>query len=373
MQIAREVKNLLGYIIARAAAYRSYILPFLTVTLAKVSGAVFFFHSLELDTTDTYWMRAWGMTTSFPRWPFLFLGWDSGWYLDLALHGYHDPLTYAFFPGYPSIIYILNSGVRNVSVSAVLCSLVFGVAWIPFFQMVAEQYLPKPIALRCTLVMAFYPYLFVFTTVAYSESLFLFACTASWYFFLKNRIFYASILATVATFTRIVGVLIALPMLLDLVHRREWKHLSQSFIAPVAFLGWVGYCYVSGGDLLAFVNAQQYWELPANSWINHVTITNDAWEIFSLILIPIIIYHSRKVDWRLATYSLSYFFVVLLGSYTSIHRFLPFLFPLFITLFKWTNKPTLRFINQFTVVLCILFFSYALLLWNWFLLGKWIS
>lgn len=318
-----------------------------------------------------------GVGGSINAFAFLFLGWDSEWYLRIALFGYFKPSLYAFSPGYPISIYILNLAVSNVSFSAALCSLIFGVAWIPLFQAIAEHYMLSSMALRCALIAAIYPYVFVFTTVAYSESLFLFASIASWYFYLKDKVLYASLLAALATITRTVGILIVLPMFFDLLRRREWKHLLYTFVSPTALFSWFYYCYINTGDWLAPITAQMNWGWTP--WIIEWITNRFAAGIALIILTFILISYCRRVDWFLTTYTISYFFVILFASVASMSRFLSFVFPLWIMLmakiFGRINPLTqnTRWIDIGITVLCVLFFSTAVWLWNRFLMGMWIA
>lgn len=354
-----------------------FALPLVIVILAKVGGAISLSHFLNLSASFTYWMKAWEWADQSMRLPFLFLGWDSEWYLRIALFGYFKPSLYAFFPGYPISIYILNLAVSNVSFSAALCSLIFGVAWIPLFQAIAEHYMLSSMALRCALIAAIYPYVFVFTTVAYSESLFLFASIASWYFYLKDKVLYASLLAALATITRTVGILIVLPMFFDLLRRREWKHLLYTFVSPTALFSWFYYCYINTGDWLAPITAQMNWGWTP--WIIEWITNRFAAGIALIILTFILISYCRRVDWRLTTYTISYFFVILFASVASMSRFLSFVFPLWIMLmakiFGRINPLTqnTRWIDIVITVLCVLFFSTAVWLWNRFLMGMWIA
>lgn len=361
-----------------------FFYPASIVVSAKLLCSVFFYYSFNLGSTDTTWMIS-GYNRELigdpaVRWPFLYHGWDSGWYLNIVFKGYYSQ-AYAFFPGYPVSIHVFNLLTNNFFASAALCSFTFGVAWIPFFQAIAEHYMTREVASRVTLLAAFFPYVFLFTTLAYSESLFLFSCVASWYFFLNNKMLKASFLAAVATITRMVGIIIVLPMFLDLFHRRERKHLLYTLIPPTALFAWLSYCFVNTGDWFASITAQnKYWEMYSfPKWVVNFISNQEMIEILSelsgvilIILTSTLIYHGRKVDWRLTVYSVTSFFVILcFASMWSMSRYLSFIFPLWIAL----GTPNLqgKWKDIRTTALCIIFFSLAVFLWHRFLLWMWVA
>ena len=361
-----------------------FFYPALVIVSAKLLCSIFFFYSFNLSSTDTTWMiRGYNrdlIGDPSVRWPFLYHGWDSGWYLNIVLKGYYAQ-AYAFFPGYPVSIYVFNLLTNNFFASAALCSFIFGVAWIPFFQAIAEHYMTREVASRVTLLAAFFPYVFLFTTLAYSESLFLFACVACWYFYQNEKMLKANILAAVATVTRMVGIIIVLPMFLDLLHRRERKRLLYTLIPPIALFAWLSYCFVNTGDWFASITAQnKYWNMYSFPiWLVNF-ISNQRWteipsELSGVILIILtsnLIYYGRKVDWRLTIYSVTSFLVILCFAYMwSISRYLSFIFPIWIALDTRNLQGKWR--NILTAALCILFFSIAFFLWYRFLLWMWVA
>jgi D-alanyl-lipoteichoic acid acyltransferase DltB (MBOAT superfamily) len=236
-------------------------------------------------------------------------------------------------------------------------------------------------ASRTTLLAAFFPYIFLFTTVAYSESLFLFACIASWYFYLNHKTLNASLLAVVATITRMVGIIIALPMFLDMLHQRERKRLLYFLIPSMALFAWLSYCFVETGDWLASITSQsKYWNMYSfPKWLVNiistqrmVDIPSEISGIIMIILASILIYYGRKIDWRLTVYSVASFLVILyFGAMWSISRYLSFIFPVWIYLGTRTLQGKSR--NILTAASCFLFFSIAFLLWYRFLLAQWVA
>lgn len=359
-----------------------FVYPVLIVVSAKLLSSVFLYYSLNLSSTDTAYLSAWGKSLPHPsRWPFLYVGWDSGWYFNIVYRGYNTLQPYAFFPGYPISIYLFNLVINDIFASAASVSIILGVAWIPFFQAIAEHYMTKEAASRTTLLMAFFPYVFLFTTVAYSESLFLFACVASWYFYLNRNKFESSIFAAIATLTRMVGIIIVLPMLLDMLRKREHKRLLYFLVPTIALFSWLAYCFVNTGDWLASITAQsKYWTMYSfPKWLITYVSTRRMTDVLSetsgvilIILTCIFIYLGRRVDWRLTIYSVASFMVILyFASMWSASRYLSFIFPIWIYL--GTRTLQFKWRNILTAALCIIFFSIAVFLWYRFLLSEWVA
>ncbi len=196
-------------------------MPLLIVVAAKAAAATFIYLSMNVGSAGTFWsdpnrVFSWPQNTVFlqnaglERFPLVFLGWDSAWYLSIMERGYAFSLqSYTFSPGLPFLGGLLNAALQNQLVSIAIPSLVFGVLWLPLYQLVAERYMSKQTSLASTLLLAFSPYLFLFTTVAYAEGALLFFTLASWYMFKKGKVAYAAVLASAATLTRIVGIVLA--------------------------------------------------------------------------------------------------------------------------------------------------------------------
>ena len=149
--------------------------------MAKVAGGVFIEYSMKIQNSGTFWsdpnrVYSWVQNSAFlanpgvlGKWPLTFLGLDSALYLNIMTKGYgFSAQSYTFSPVLPFFAKLTNLVLQNPMVSIVLTVLVFGVLWIPLYQLLAESYMGKKAALLSALLLAFSPYLFVFTTVAYS-------------------------------------------------------------------------------------------------------------------------------------------------------------------------------------------------------------
>jgi len=365
-----------------------FFYPVLIVFSTKLLCSIFFYHYFDLSSTDTAWMiRGYDRSligNPLVRWPFLYQGWDSGWHLIIIFKGYFYQ-AYAFFPGYPISIYLFNLVINDFFASAAVSSLIFGVAWMPFFQATAERHMSREASSRVTLLVAFFPYVFLFTTVAYSESLFLFASVASWYFHQNNKLLRANLLAAVATVTRMLGIFIVLPIFLDLLHRRKYRNFFYISIPVAALFAWFSYCYVNTGEWFASTTVQsKYWNMYsflrwAIDSVSQGTISDfdgilgsPVPPMIMMIVTLFLIYFGRKVDWRLTLYSISYFLIILcFASLESVARYLSFIFPMWMALGRLTLQG--KWGNILTAALCVLFVSIACSLWHRFLLAIWVA
>jgi hypothetical protein len=152
------------------------LLPLLIVVAAKAAAATFIYFSMNVGALGTFWsdptrVFSWPQNTvflqnaGFGQFPFVFLGWDSAWYLSIMERGYAFSLqSYTFSPGLPFFGGLLNIALQNPLVSIVVPSLVFGVLWIPLYQLVAERYMSRQTALASAVLFAFSPYLFLFSS-----------------------------------------------------------------------------------------------------------------------------------------------------------------------------------------------------------------
>ncbi len=113
------------------------------------------------------------------------------------------------------------------------------------FQLLAEIYMQPREALYATLLMATFPYISVFTTLGYSEAVFLFSTLATWYYYKTNRMLVSSVFAGLASLTRLVGFVIVVPVFLDILKTKQYRRWVY-LLVPVAFLvSWMLYCFVS--------------------------------------------------------------------------------------------------------------------------------
>ena len=192
---------------------------------------------------------------------------DSGSFVSIARHGYVQPNASAFLPGYPlalRAVALLTGG--DYPLAGVLLSLVcYGVAMILLYRLTAAELDTRAAALAVALVSVF-PTAAAFG-LAYSESLFLLACLAAFFFARRDRWALAGAAGLLAVATRSTG-LVLLPALLVLYgQQRGWslRHLSLRrsdlrlawlALVPLGLLAYMAYLWWRLGDPLAFSAAE---------------------------------------------------------------------------------------------------------------------
>jgi hypothetical protein len=346
-----------------------FILPIVVVSMAKFAGAIVIARgSLPVVGGKSlgYWSKTWGVAGG---WWIAFSGWDTGWYGTIVRSWYPPSLKgqWAFFPLFPFLGRLLNLFVANPLEALAIVSLFFGVAWVPLFQLVAENYMDRNDAFWCTLLTAFFPIVFLYTTVAYSEPLFLFMCLATWQYYLKGKMLQSAIFAALATLTRTYGIAIIIPVALDLLSKRKWRKMMWIAIPVLALASWALYFVMNTGHLFLWEPLYLFWgQKPWSFEILRVGDPSTSFRISFLALFFCLAFWTWKVDWRLSTYTLILSSVILANSgMWSGTRYLSFLFPV------WLN---LKFKNSTMSLILILFFYFsALPLWNFFQRGMWVS
>ncbi|MGD0804689.1 MAG: hypothetical protein ABSA11_11530 [Candidatus Bathyarchaeia archaeon] len=347
---------------------KRYLVSIAAVLVMKTLVAIIVYYLLNLGVVGSYWMdqtRVFSGPQNLILWQnpyhassgeYLFLGWDSAWYLSIIAKGYSfSPQSIAFFPGLPSISGILNLALANPVSSLLIVTLLSGVAWVPLFQAISEHYMEKRLALVSTLIFALSPFTLLFSTVAYAEGLFLLLSLGSWWLCLKGRFGSATIVATVSATTRPVGLLLALPIFLKALKTKRIKHISEKlYILAAPGLGYLS-AWVNGwlvtGNLYAIIMVNEWgtmysfftfitrllpvYLLGSFSMITQYLTINPLLPYFImlfLILTPITIIYFIRIDKELAIYSLTYYIGILVfGAILSIPRYFSFLFPLWLT------------------------------------------
>ncbi|MDA8218393.1 MAG: mannosyltransferase family protein [Dehalococcoidales bacterium] len=325
--------------------------------------------------------------------------WDSGWYLDIILHGYRitDP-TYAnynnvaFFPLYPVLIIATNVivGGRNIPLAGVLVASLAYLGGLFFVYKLALLDGSRAMAQRAIWFLAIFPAAFFFNA-AYSEPLFLLTAAGSLYYLRLHRWWLAGLFGMLAALTRTQGVLLALPFAWELLAtwRREghipWRYLPSALLPLLGLEIFMGYLLWQVGDALAFVHAQNGWArsfaLPWDTiWralVVAATGVHDARYFWSLVntasvltFLGVALVSLRR--WP-AVYSLYVFASITValtspsgsGPTESAARFMAVLFPVFLTLAAWTERrPWLD--RLITAVSLPMFGLLTALFVNWF-------
>jgi hypothetical protein len=225
--------------------------------------------------SDLPWLSIWGV-------------WDSGWYLEIAEHGYDlsrrtagpvaNQANWAFFPAYPALCRGLFElfGLPVFTVMVAVSNACF-LAALFVVRRVAEGAFGAAAARLTVALLCFMPGSYVFSS-AYPESLFLLLLAATISFVDQRRWIAAGLAAALAAVTRNVGIAllayIAVSWLclslsagpgagsiLDRVTDRPeiWRVVVALLLPLAALLAFCLYLFFHVGDALAFVSIQDAW------------------------------------------------------------------------------------------------------------------
>ncbi|MGH8990378.1 MAG: glycosyltransferase 87 family protein [Acidimicrobiia bacterium] len=207
-------------------------------------------------------------------------GWDGGWYLAVAEHGYPhdlppnsdttdaDQTTAAFFPLYPLGIRAVGALGFSPRMAGLIVAGVAGLVAVVLLWLLLERCWGSDAADRGVALFCFFPGALVLSMV-YAEPLMLALAAGCLLALLSRWWVTAGVLAGLATATR--------PNALALVpacawaagtairHRREWRALVAPLLAPVGFVAFQVFLWVRTGYVDAwFRNQRDGWEEQVN-------------------------------------------------------------------------------------------------------------
>lgn len=220
--------------------------------------------------------------TKLPQWIWRFGNFDGVYYLRIARWGYVDNFEQAFFPLFPMLI-------RFVTKINIFLPIEKGIA---FPQYIEAQYFQnamlftnaiflialfytyklfrldwsKKVSMKSILLLLLFPTAFFFGSV-YTESLFLLLAVVSIYLARKEKYLLSGIFASLASATRIIGILL-LPVLLIEVYKNRKNIMTKTnlkistflgvIIAPLGLIIYMFYLNNNFGDPIYFLNAQPF-------------------------------------------------------------------------------------------------------------------
>jgi hypothetical protein len=198
----------------------------------------------------------------------VFAQWDAGWFIRIAERGYDVEQSASFFPLYPLTVRVVAEVVGSTVVAGVLISLVAaGVGAIAVFKL-AQRLVDEDVASDSVLLLALFPFAFVFTAV-YSDALFL--ALASWSLLTAHRrqSLSAALLGALAVATRPMGIAL-LPALIVLLWPKQRSagpilRLLALVLLPAALGAYAIYLHYHFGDAGAFYRSQDVFWLRETS------------------------------------------------------------------------------------------------------------
>lgn len=299
--------------------------------------------------------------------------WDSGWYLNIAVHGYSANLAqgeltdnqanYAFFPLYPLLTRWLGWLINNPFIAGLIISnlTLLGSAFILYKLVLLDE--DEGTARRAIKYLFLFPTAFIFSGL-FTESLFLFLALAAFYAARKNHWWLAGIFGFLLSLTRVLGVLVCLPLFIILTYNNIiniWKNKSERIknlikltlnkkiiallLIPLGFGIWCTFNYYLTGDAFAFIHILSSWnrqttnpliDILGNLKANFVRTRLLAISAIGGIYFVARHYRLLKPEYLLyASYSI---LIPLSKGLASFPRYLLIIFPLYIIFAKITRE-----------------------------------
>jgi hypothetical protein len=188
------------------------------------------------------------------------VSWDSEFYLSIAINGYNDPyvtkvkvngkvipLSYAFFPFYPAMIWLFSwplkifgmNAIATATLAGVIVSILGALCGMIALYYMARNKLKESGGFRAAFYLIIFPSAF-FLSVIYTEGLFIGLAFSSLVFMLHRKWVFASILASCAVLTRSVGVVLIVPMgiifLRDLNYKKILSNINFNNLIKIGFI-----------------------------------------------------------------------------------------------------------------------------------------
>ncbi|MGO9910467.1 MAG: mannosyltransferase family protein, partial [Acidimicrobiales bacterium] len=203
--------------VAIAESARAAVLPFLVsraIVLAALGMARFLVDQLGPSISNATGAKAVGTAHSG------LLAWDASWYLRIAEVGYGGAGKQAlrFFPLFPLLGRLVGSlpGISDGTALILLANVFAFVALVLLHSLVSRESLGHDSAERSIWVLALWPAAFVLV-MGYAESLLLCLSIAAFLCWRTGRWWWSIVPAYLAGLCRPVGVLLALPALVEAV------------------------------------------------------------------------------------------------------------------------------------------------------------
>ncbi|MBM2618559.1 DUF2029 domain-containing protein [Actinoplanes sp. LDG1-06] len=199
--------------------------------------------------------------------------WDAQHYVTIAEVGYHVGPGYpAFFPLYPLLIRVFDPLLPGGGlISALVVANAAAIGALALLHRLADHEFGPGTAQRAAWYLAASPMGF-FLFIGYNESLFLLLTIGSLYAARRGHWWLAGSLGTLASGTRLFGVLLMLPLAIEYLrqNRRIRADVLGIALVPLGVVAYSLYCWWDLGSPLAFSIAQDQWgrryTFPGEAW-----------------------------------------------------------------------------------------------------------
>jgi Gpi18-like mannosyltransferase len=316
--------------------------------------------------------------------------WDTVHYLEIAEFGYdYDIINTVWPPLYPFFIKLLTFVVRSSLVAALTVSGLFSISGFILLFVLVDDLFDQKTAKDTLFFLMIYPASFFFIA-GYSESIFLTLSLAVIILSRKKKWMIAGIACALATLTRVQGILLIVPIIIELILDYKTRKDKKYFLLGSLSLLYAPFVYgIFSLYVFYGLRADWPWKTLSIYWnqhfafpwegligtagillgkINVIDITPDIVKISSLVFsigsIFLLIKIAKKLPLSISVYS-GLMMVIIFGKVdensapVSLIRYLVTVFPIFISQALFISKKYLRLlVFSLSISLQIIFIVY---------------
>jgi Gpi18-like mannosyltransferase len=255
--------------------WRTAFQQVLPIYLATHLAFLILTYAATLFSLDNFSTNFLSLNTLLDSW----LRWDTGQYMRIAMFGYEQHWTFAFFPLFPLFERGVSFLTHDPFIAGLLISNIAGLGMLVVLYRLVEQDFDGERAYRTVLYLAVFPTAFFFAA-AYNVSLFLLLALLSFYNMRQANWWLAGLFGFLAALTRSVGIILLLPFCYEYIRQKRFKlrNIRFDILAGVLIPAGLGvyalYCYFQFHDALAFSHAESTWHRQLRA----------PWQSFMLVL-----------------------------------------------------------------------------------------
>ncbi|MBN1945037.1 MAG: hypothetical protein JW797_05135 [Bradymonadales bacterium] len=291
-----------------------------------------------------------------------FQKWDAYWFLNIVREGYHfhgiqeqiDRVVAGIpetnitpFPLYPLAIKALAWIVGDPAVAGLLVSQVCLYLSLVWLHRLASLDTDRHGADWVVWLFALVPWTYAFCAI-YSESLFFLFTVGAVLAVRRGRYLLAGVAGLLASATRLMGILVAIPLALEYLAARQYRLRSIDWkilfllLVPMGLLGYFAYLWWLTGEPLAYFVAQSgwhkqfvgFWHHPARWLFEGIPDIEELFHLLTVVAMGLVLYLGiRRIRWSYWIYAAIYVLVLLSSTYLlGLPRYFSGLFPLYLIL-----------------------------------------
>jgi hypothetical protein len=294
---------------------------------------------------DTWWIDA-------------FQRWDAYWFLNIVREGYHfhGPVEQVSdvvagipetnvtpFPLYPALMSAGEWLLGDAALAGLVISQIFMMLAMVWLYQLIQRDRGADVAKTAVWFFAVFPWGYAFSAI-YSESLFFALSIGAVLAVRKGRPGLGGIAGLLAALTRMPGLLIAIPMAIEILRDRDRSRWQLGFVllVPMGTLLYFGYLWQLTGEPFAYFIGQQGWHKELVPlwyhplrWVLSPELGPETYlEVASAAFMgAILIAGWRRLRWSYWFYLAASFALLMSSSYLlGLPRYCAALFPMYIAL-----------------------------------------